>query len=179
MNKKIWWYALNNEQKGPISLIDLKLLMEQNVLNYETLVWKQGFPNWVRYSETQEVSSLVQDSQPQNDSYNPQTGMPSENIEYNLLSVNQYYRTEFEKIISSHEIYKGKWNWWAFLFSWIWCVSKGLWLMALIIFLPVLLLYIFDASAVGSIYAIISWILLGSRGTWFYYNLKIKGKQMP
>jgi hypothetical protein len=182
METKIWWYALNNEQRGPISSSDLKLLIDQNILNPDTLVWKQDFTNWIKYSEIPQAPSLLEQISPKTNSSNSEvhsSGASPEVIDFNLSSVSLYYQKEFEKIISSNEIYKGKWNWWAFLFSWIWCFSKGLWLMALIIFLPVLLLYTFDASAVGFIYAIIFWIFLGNRGTWFYYNLKIKGKQMP
>jgi predicted amidophosphoribosyltransferase len=44
----------------------------------------------------------------------------------------EYYREEFEKIHSSGEKYKGKFNGWAFLISPLWALSKGLWLSALI-----------------------------------------------
>lgn len=179
MNTKTWWYAVNNEQKGPVSFSELKLLIEQSILNNETLVWKQGLPNWIKYAEMEQEPPLIQEPAFQTDSNNTQTHSSVEAVDYNLLSVDQYYRTEFEKIISSNETYKGRWNWWAFLFSWIWCFSKGLWAWALIILLPVLALYSFDASVLSFIYAIIFWFFLGSRGTWFYYNLKIKGKQMP
>ncbi len=178
MESKIWWYALNNEQKGPISMSEIKLLRELNVLTNETLVWKQDFKNWIKFSEIEE-STLKQTVPSQTISYNDQPHLSSSNIDLNSFSIDSYYREEFGKIISSNEFYKGKWNWWAFLFGTIWCFSKGLWALASILLLPTLFLYSSDQTkTIGFLYILIWSIVIGNRGTWFYYNLKIKGKQI-
>jgi hypothetical protein len=45
----------------------------------------------------------------------------------NLKGLPEYYQTEFKKIYDSNENYKGKWNWWAFLFTGLWFLYKGCW----------------------------------------------------
>lgn len=93
-----------------------------------------------------------------------------------LSSYDSYYQNEFRKIIESNETYKGKWNWFAFLFSWIWLFTKGIWGYALIILGTLILTF-------GSqiyIFLGLGWaIIMGLRGTWLMYNVKIKQKQMP
>jgi uncharacterized membrane protein len=41
-----WYYAANNEQKGPINESELKANFAANKLPLETLVWKDGMDNW-------------------------------------------------------------------------------------------------------------------------------------
>jgi len=41
-----WYYAANNEQKGPINESELKANLAANKLPAETLVWKDGMDNW-------------------------------------------------------------------------------------------------------------------------------------
>lgn len=41
-----WYYAANNEQKGPINEAELKANFASNKLPVETLVWKDGMDNW-------------------------------------------------------------------------------------------------------------------------------------
>lgn len=97
--------------------------------------------------------------------------MPISNIKQ--LGLDYYYELEFEAIHKSNESYKGNWNWYAFLFSWIWLFYKGCWQIGLIIFIINLLL--FWTIVVPIILALI----IGNRGTWFYYNVTVKNKQMP
>jgi len=95
--------------------------------------------------------------------------------------VDYYYQQQFEEIQKSGESYKGSWNWFAFLFTWIWCLTKGLWGYALLWFVIVGGTLLAGKAneisliVIGVIYAII----MGWRGTWAYYNLKTKGKQFP
>lgn len=93
-----------------------------------------------------------------------------------LSSYDTYYQTEFRKIIESNETYKGKWNWFAFLFSWIWLFTKGAWGMALIILGTIILTF---GSKIYPFLMILWAIQCGRRGTWIYYHVKIKNKQMP
>src|ERR1035441_8753653 len=41
-----WYYAANNEQKGPINESELKANFASNKLPADTLVWKDGMDNW-------------------------------------------------------------------------------------------------------------------------------------
>jgi uncharacterized membrane protein len=41
-----WYYAANNEQKGPINESELKANFAANKLPADTLVWKDGMDNW-------------------------------------------------------------------------------------------------------------------------------------
>lgn len=41
-----WYYAFNNEQKGPVSESELKTQLATHKLPADTLVWKEGMENW-------------------------------------------------------------------------------------------------------------------------------------
>src|SRR5277367_3187215 len=41
-----WYYAENNEQKGPINESELKANLATNKLPADALVWKDGMDNW-------------------------------------------------------------------------------------------------------------------------------------
>jgi uncharacterized membrane protein len=41
-----WYYAENNEQKGPINESELKAFFAANKIPADTLVWKDGMANW-------------------------------------------------------------------------------------------------------------------------------------
>jgi uncharacterized membrane protein len=41
-----WYYAANNEQKGPVNESELKANFAANKLPADTLVWKDGMDNW-------------------------------------------------------------------------------------------------------------------------------------
>jgi uncharacterized membrane protein len=41
-----WYYAADNEQKGPINESELKANLAANKLPADTLVWKDGMDNW-------------------------------------------------------------------------------------------------------------------------------------
>ena len=95
----------------------------------------------------------------------------------NTTYLKLYYKEEFEKIDSSNETYKGKWNWCAFFFTWIWALTKGLWGLALVT--------IGIDTLISSINSNLSWlsfvicIFYGVRGNYFYYNLVKNKKQFP
>lgn len=89
-----------------------------------------------------------------------------------------YYQEEFAKIRQSNEEYKGKWNWCAFFFSWIWAFTKGMWGLALIN-LAINLVLGAATEGFGFIFGIVISVLWGLRGNYFYYNLHTNNKQMP
>lgn len=45
--RKTWWYAVGQEKIGPCSGSELIDLVPQGKLFPDTLVWKEGMPNWV------------------------------------------------------------------------------------------------------------------------------------
>jgi hypothetical protein len=86
-----------------------------------------------------------------------------------------YYQEEFAKIEESNEAYKGKWNWAAFFFSWIWGFTKGMWGTSLIgLFLSVL----FNQMH-SDLLNLVLGIIWGVRGNYFYYQLVKYNRQIP
>lgn len=98
------------------------------------------------------------------------------NMTADLSKYDAYYQNEFKKIIESNETYKGKWNWWAFLFSWIWLFTKGAWAYALIIISVNVLTF---NSKIYLLLNVFWAVVMGLRGTWIAYHTQVKGKQMP
>lgn len=86
-----------------------------------------------------------------------------------------YYQDEFSKIDNSNGAYKGRWNWCAFLFSWIWAFTKGLWGLALINLGINIILVNTDASFISFAFA----IFWGLRGNYVYHNLQTTKTQFP
>ncbi len=103
-----------------------------------------------------------------------------------LSGLDDNYKEEFTKIYESKEEYKGKWNWYSFFFSWMWLFAKGCWAWAMIM-LGIMLYLTFSrfrmlglgGSELTFLLSIGFAIFLGNKGTWMYYNLKIKNKQFP
>jgi uncharacterized membrane protein len=46
-----WYYAADNEQKGPVNEAELKAFFASNKLPGDTLVWKDGMDNWTPASQ--------------------------------------------------------------------------------------------------------------------------------
>lgn len=54
----MWYYALNNQQVGPVTEEVLAGLIQNKTINAQTLVWKEGLPSWVALGQT-ELSRLL------------------------------------------------------------------------------------------------------------------------
>lgn len=93
--------------------------------------------------------------------------------EVNSSVMDEYYQDEFQKIKSSNGAYKGKWNWAAFFFSWIWGFTKGLWLLSII---SVILIFLLAETI---IIPILIWIFFAVRGNYAYYRLVEYDEQFP
>lgn len=89
-------------------------------------------------------------------------------LDFSYLS--PYYQQEFQKIYNSGETYKGRFNFWAFLFGPVWALTKGCWLAAVIAFI----VSIITAGVGGVVY----WFIFGFRGNFMYYNVHTKNKQL-
>ncbi len=46
-----WYYAVNGQQSGPVEETELNNLSTQGTINADTLVWKDGMPEWKRYAD--------------------------------------------------------------------------------------------------------------------------------
>ena len=46
-----WYYAFNNEQKGPVNESEIKTQLATRKLPADTLVWKEGMDNWTPASQ--------------------------------------------------------------------------------------------------------------------------------
>ncbi|GHB92766.1 DUF975 family protein [Cerasicoccus arenae] len=46
-----WYYALNNQQQGPVSEADLRGMAQAGVIQPDTLVWRQGMADWQPYGQ--------------------------------------------------------------------------------------------------------------------------------
>jgi hypothetical protein len=44
-----WYYAIKGEQKGPVGDADFQQLVQQGVVNADTLIWRQGLAGWAPY----------------------------------------------------------------------------------------------------------------------------------
>ncbi|QVL32578.1 RDD family protein [Telmatocola sphagniphila] len=42
-----WYFAINDQEKGPVTAQDLKKLADAGKLTTKDLVWKEGLPNWI------------------------------------------------------------------------------------------------------------------------------------
>lgn len=127
----------------------------------------------------------------------PKCGFPIAKLNFNQSLQNQtiisngfagldpYYQEEFEEIQKSNEEYRGKFNWYAFWFSWIWLLTKGAIGWAVIVFLanwgvPLVLTNMVRGEIgliLGLLAAIGIAITLGHNATKIYYNVRVKGKQ--
>ena len=55
---KEWFVIIENQQEGPLSLLDLK---RERRFTPDTLVWKKGFPEWTRARFIPEMKELFKD----------------------------------------------------------------------------------------------------------------------
>jgi len=52
-----WYYAENNERRGPIEDAAFQTLVAAGTINPETLVWREGMAEWAPYAQTSNASS--------------------------------------------------------------------------------------------------------------------------
>lgn len=93
-----------------------------------------------------------------------------ETVSQNWSSLPLYYQEAFLEIERNGGKFMAKWNWAAFLFGCIWYFVRGMWAKGLI-----LLLIALGTSGTAIIFL---WIYSGIAGTYDYYLLKAKGKQL-
>jgi hypothetical protein len=48
----MWYYIVNNQQQGPVDNRKMQQLMQDNIINANTLIWQEGLPNWAPLQST-------------------------------------------------------------------------------------------------------------------------------
>lgn len=51
MDSDKWFYQLKGKKQGPVMLINMKSLIKDEVIDEDTLIWKESFKNWIPLSE--------------------------------------------------------------------------------------------------------------------------------
>jgi membrane protease subunit (stomatin/prohibitin family) len=59
-----WYAAINNQQAGPFSETELRQLAGQGQITPESLVWKQGLPDWTAAKNLPELSGIFRAGPP-------------------------------------------------------------------------------------------------------------------
>ncbi|MFV0566615.1 MAG: SPFH domain-containing protein [Flavobacteriaceae bacterium] len=59
-----YFYAFDGKQVGPVPFEQLKILFANRTVNKDTLVWKQGMPNWQSLKEIDELKAFLGGSVP-------------------------------------------------------------------------------------------------------------------
>jgi membrane protease subunit (stomatin/prohibitin family) len=54
-----YFYAVNGQQMGPVSIEQLKGFFANRTINKDSLVWKQGMVNWTPLKDVQELQSFL------------------------------------------------------------------------------------------------------------------------
>ncbi|SHI41497.1 SPFH domain-containing protein [Pseudozobellia thermophila] len=55
----LYYYALNGQQNGPVSIDRLKELFASRTINKDSLVWKQGMDNWAALKDVDELKPFL------------------------------------------------------------------------------------------------------------------------
>jgi len=53
-----WYYAINGQRQGPVIETEFERLVRDGVIRPDTLVWRQGMPDWVPYSQVAPAGGL-------------------------------------------------------------------------------------------------------------------------
>ncbi len=58
-----WFYGVGGEQRGPVSMEQLKSLLAEGSLSPETVVWREGMGSWLPISQVPELAPAVPSAQ--------------------------------------------------------------------------------------------------------------------
>ena len=51
--EKIWYYEEKGSRRGPVSQREIHQLMDSQIISYDNYVWRQGYSDWLKISETE------------------------------------------------------------------------------------------------------------------------------
>ncbi|MDM0113850.1 RDD family protein [Variovorax sp. J22R133] len=60
----VWWYALANERKGPVSAAQLEQLLRAGTIDFDTWVWRSGHEDWLVLWDVAELAYLQESTPP-------------------------------------------------------------------------------------------------------------------
>jgi uncharacterized RDD family membrane protein YckC len=52
-----WYYSENNQRIGPVDDTAFRALVAEGKISADTLVWREGMPNWVPYAQSEQSAS--------------------------------------------------------------------------------------------------------------------------
>jgi hypothetical protein len=55
LNENVWYFAMGEEQVGPVSLADARVMLVSGNLEIDDFAWKEGFPEWIPVSTVPEI----------------------------------------------------------------------------------------------------------------------------
>ncbi|MCM1293722.1 MAG: DUF4339 domain-containing protein [Bacteroides sp.] len=55
----VYYAAIDGHQAGPLSVDDVKQLVELNKISCDTLIWRQGLTGWMCVSDVPEVYKMI------------------------------------------------------------------------------------------------------------------------
>ena len=58
----IWHYSVGSDQYGPVTLLELRGLVNSGQLTADDLVWKEGLPDWTPVSDIGELNAAQRES---------------------------------------------------------------------------------------------------------------------
>ncbi len=62
--KNGWYYNVEGEQKGPVTLGDLEAALRDGEISRQTLVWRKGMPGWKTLDDAEELQTLFENAPP-------------------------------------------------------------------------------------------------------------------
>ncbi|HMY73265.1 MAG TPA: GYF domain-containing protein [Blastocatellia bacterium] len=162
------------QQEGPYTVDEVRAALLAGKMQANDQAWIEGTSSWVSLSA---VPGIAEAAIPISAGLTANApAMPAAPVIV-LSGLPVYYQEEFRKIAGSNEVYKGKWNSAAFLFTFIWALTKGVWLAPLVwgsVFTAIL----FISCGFGVVLAPVFWILFGVRGNYMYYCASQKNQQI-
>lgn len=60
----IYYLAINGAQQGPYNAEQVKSMLSSHIINPETLIWKEGMPNWAALSALPEFANYIKQTPP-------------------------------------------------------------------------------------------------------------------
>lgn len=72
----MWYYAIDDQQQGPVSLDELKGMIARGELDSDSLVWQDGMNDWVPIGSIAELSAPASSRTDWMEQANPYSAMP-------------------------------------------------------------------------------------------------------
>ncbi|MFA5784530.1 MAG: DUF4339 domain-containing protein [Phycisphaerae bacterium] len=63
MDERLWYYAMNQQQCGPVGELEILRLINSRNIGPQTYVWTDGFTDWQQASQVSRFAPLFQNSQ--------------------------------------------------------------------------------------------------------------------